>query len=63
MWLLRHDGTAQPRENNKPPATVGLSNAGRQAEIMLFSFTRSSPQDLAAVVVNVNGEAFVRKIE
>ena len=61
-WLLRHDGTAQPREK-WPPGTLGLSNAGSQTEIMLFGFTRSSPQDLAAVVVSVNGEMFVRKIE
>ena len=61
VWLLRHDGTAQPREK-WPPGTLGLSNAGSVTEIMSFGFTRSSPQDLAAVVVSVNGEMFVRKI-
>jgi hypothetical protein len=62
VWLLRHDGTAQPREK-RPPSTLGLSNAGSVTEIMSFGFTHSSPQDLAAVVASVNGEMFVRKIE
>src|SRR5262245_32249478 len=62
VWLLRHDGTAQPL-GKRPPGTFGISNAGSVTEIMSFGFTRSSPQDLAAVVVSVNGEMFVRKIE
>jgi len=62
VWLLRHDGTAQSREKWSP-GTLGLSNAGSVTEIMSFGFTRSPPQDLAAVVVSVNGEVFVRKIE
>jgi hypothetical protein len=62
-WLLRHDGTAQPRENDKPPATFGLGNAGSVTEIMSFGFARSSPRDLAAVVISVNGEMFVRAIK
>jgi len=63
VWLLRQDGTAQPQANNNPPRTMGISNAGSVTEIMSFGFTRSSPQGLAAVVVSVNGEMFVRKIE
>ena len=62
VWLLRHDGAAQPRLGN-PPAKIGVGNAGSSTEIMSFDFARSSPKDLAAVVVSVNGEMFVRKVE
>jgi hypothetical protein len=62
VWLLRHDGTAQ-RPDKTPPVKVGVGNAGSGQEVLAFSFERSSPQDLAAVAVSVNGEMFVRKIE
>ena len=61
-WLLRHEGTLQPRRA-EPPLKGGIANGGYVTETMIFGFARSSPDDRAGVVVSYHGALFVREIK
>ena len=62
VWLLRRDGTAQPRLG-EAPVKAGVGSGGFVQEIMSFGFAPSAAQDLAGVVASVNGQLFVREIK
>jgi hypothetical protein len=61
VWLLRTDGTtlAQVR---KPINVRGFAPGLSTAEI-LFAFPSVPPQELAGVVMSVNGKLYVREIK
>jgi hypothetical protein len=58
QWRWRTDTIS------KDVSSLEVQDTGGTTEIMSFDLARSSPRDLAAaVVVSLNDEMFVRKIE
>jgi hypothetical protein len=60
VWLLRSDGTAVTQAYR--PGHAGAANAGSVTDMMTFTFNRVPSTELAAVVVSVNGNPYIRKI-
>jgi len=61
VWLLRADGTAIPQLHKPSPVTVG--NFGSYGTTyMVYAFRRDPTNDLARIVIHVNGKLYGRKI-
>jgi hypothetical protein len=61
VWLLRSDGKVVAQREK--PVSVVVGNAGSSQGIMQAHFDPVPPQELAGVVVSVDGKLYVREIK
>ena len=64
VWLLKADGTALPqrRPGGGPVQVSMIRNGQRHLQRLLYGFEAADRQELAAVVVSLDGVLFVRRI-
>jgi hypothetical protein len=60
VWVLRADGTMLQQKSN---SFFSLCNAGDCTEYMLLVFEHATPNELAGVVMRVDGKLIVRDIQ
>ena len=61
VWLLRADGTAISQ--SQQPAVIGISNAGWSNDYLIFSFQKKSTNEVAGIVVSVDGKLYCRELD
>jgi hypothetical protein len=62
VWVLRADGTALAQRPHSGEAG-SIANAGWSTDVMQFAFENAPSDKIAAVVLRVNGQLFVRPIQ
>jgi hypothetical protein len=60
VWLLQADGTSIPQ--SQQPVVIGIGNGGWEEDRLIFTFQRKSTNDVAGIVVSVNGKLFGGKL-
>jgi hypothetical protein len=61
VWLLRADGTSLPQ--SQKPDIIGISNAGSSDCRLIFTFQKKSMNEVAGIVVSVDGKLYCYEIE
>jgi hypothetical protein len=61
VWLLRADGTAISQ--SQEPAVISISNAGWSNDYLIFGFQKKSTNEVAGIVVSVNGKLYCRELD
>jgi hypothetical protein len=61
VWLLRVDGTPIPQ--SQKPVIIGISNAGSSDCHLIFSFQNKSTNELAGIVMSVDGKLYCQELK
>jgi hypothetical protein len=61
VWLLRADGTSLTQRDK--PSRMSAANPWEHSDTIEFAFVPTPPEELAGVVVSVNGTLYVREIK
>jgi hypothetical protein len=60
IWFLRTDGTSIPPKGK--PDFIGISNGGYVDYSMVYNFANVRTQDVAGIVVSVDGKLYYRQV-
>jgi hypothetical protein len=61
VWLLRPDGTTIPQ--SQKPEVLGTGSGGYADIHLIFIFRKKSPNEVAGIVVSVNGKLYCRELQ